>query len=302
MGHKRVELTPKEVDQQIEGLLPERYVARDYLRLFQGVFKAQYQTERKLRAKDLYPSISKKEAAERIRQGLPIIDPNKLQLGERELCDLLQRIGSILVAHDTGGNPAVKLLLEAEGSGDISLRELARQTIADDGEYLGQFSEKMGEDKEGVALLATVLVAPFLRVCARPLRRKVDLDSLPTRRCPICGGAPLMARLREGDGKRMLECSLCNTQWAFNRLRCPFCGNEDQSTLGFFFVEQEDVYRVDKCDRCKRYIKTVDERKKAEDKLRALPVEDVATLYLDMLAEKEGYRKMKEPLWKEGNG
>jgi FdhE protein len=102
-----------------------------------------------------------------------------------------------------------------------------------------------------------------------------------------------MAKLRREDGKRILECSLCNTQWVFKRLRCPFCGNEDADTLGFFFVE-EATYRVDKCDKCKRYIKTVDERKKPEGGLRALLVEDVATLYLDMLAAKEGYQSIRE--------
>jgi len=33
----------------------------------------------------------------------------------------------------------------------------------------------------------------------------------------------------------------------------------------------------------------VDERKKPEGELKALPVEDVVTLYLDILAAKEGY-------------
>jgi hypothetical protein len=38
----------------------------------------------------------------------------------------------------------------------------------------------------------------------------------------------------------------------------------------------------------------VDERKKPECGLRALSVEDVATLYLDMLAAKEGYQSIRE--------
>ena len=108
-----------------------------------------------------------------------------------------------------------------------------------------------------------------------------------------------MAKLRGSDGKRMLGCSLCNTEWAFSRLKCFSCGNEDQDSLGFFFTQKEDAYRIDKCDKCRSYIKTVDERKKAEDKLRPLLVEDVATLYLDMLAEKEGYHSIKAPSWKE---
>lgn len=293
MRHKEGQLTPDDVSEQIRGLTSEAYVAPDYLQLFQEVFGAQYETERKLRVKELYPLITKEEAARRIGQGLPVIDYSKLQFDEVEFDDLLKRMCCILTKDAADKNLAVERLLEAEKAGEVSLEDLTRTAITRDGECLEQICEKVGGDKEEVVFIATALVAPLLRVCARSLRPKVDLDQVLTDRCPICGGTPLMAKLRREDGKRILECSLCNTQWVFKRLRCPFCGNEDADTLGFFFVE-EATYRVDKCDKCKRYIKTVDERKKPEGGLRALSVEDVATLYLDMLAAKEGYQSIRE--------
>jgi FdhE protein len=71
------------------------------------------------------------------------------------------------------------------------------------------------------------------------------------------------------------------------RIKCPFCGNEEQKTLAYFTVEEDERYRVEVCDNCKRYIKTVDFRKTNE---RAdLEVEDIATIHLDMLANEEGY-------------
>jgi len=293
MRHKEGQLTPDDVSEQIRGLMSEAYVAPDYLQLFQAVFGAQYETERKLRVKELCPLITKEEAARRIGQGLPVIDCSKLQFDEVEFDDLLERMCCILTKGAADKNLAVERLLEAEKAGEVSLEDLTLMVITRDGECLERICEKVGGGKEEVVFIATVLVAPLLRVCARSLRRKVDLDQVQTDRCPICGGTPLMAKLRREDGKRMLECSLCNTQWMFKRLRCPFCSNEDADTLGFFFVE-EATYRVDKCDKCKRYIKTVDERKKPEGGLRALSVEDVATLYLDMLAAKEGYQGIGE--------
>jgi len=293
MRHKEGQLTPDDVSEQIRGLMSEVYVAPDYLQLFQEVFGVQYETERKLRAKELYPLITKKEAAKRIGRGLPVIDCSKLQFDEVEFDDLLERMCCILTKKAGDKNLAVERLLEAEKAGEVSLEDLTRTAITRDGEYLEQLCQKVGGDKEEVIFIATALVAPLLRVCARALRGKVDLDQVLTDSCPICGGTPLMAKLRREDGKRILECSLCNTQWAFKRLRCPFCGNEDADTLGFFFVE-EATYRVDKCERCQRYIKTVDERKKPEAGLRALSVEDVATLYLDILAAREGYQSIRE--------
>ncbi len=293
MGLKRVEFTPRDIDEQVRGLMSERHVAPDYLLLFQEVFEAQYQTETRLRAKGIYLLITKEEAGRRLAQGLPIIDSSKLQLDEGELADLLQRICAIIAKQAGGWNSAAGRLLEAINSGQLSLSGVAQKAIAYDGGYFKQVSEEMHEDEEVLAFIAKVLVAPFLRVCAASVRGELNLDLALTKRCPVCGGAPRMAKLQREDGKRMLECSLCDTQWAFERLRCPLCGNEDQDTLGFFFVEGDSACRVDKCDKCKRYIKTVDERKRAEDKARALAVEDVATLYLDMLAEKEGYQSIK---------
>lgn len=286
---EQTQLTAQDVSGQIRGLMSEKYVAPDYLELFQGVFETQYELEQKLHVEDIYPLITKEEAERRIRQGLPVIDINKLRFNEAELCYLLERICSILAKYRKGEELVTERLLRGTKSAELSLKDLAFAFVTADEKCLRQISEKIGGSKEELVFVAKALVAPFLRVCARSFRGWVDLDQILTGRCPICGGLPLMAKLRAEDGKRIFECFLCNTQWAFKRLRCPFCGNEDANTLGFFFVE-ETPYRVDKCDKCKGYIKTVDERKKPEGALRVLPVEDAATLYLDILAAKEGYQ------------
>ncbi len=290
MGREMALLTPQEVSRQIDAVRPEGRVAEDYLRLFQEVFAAQYEIEQRLRPDDLYPQATREETDRRSGQGLPLIDPEKLCLDEAELLKLLEKISRILEKCATDRKPAAVRLLEAARSGDVSLGELVRALIAGDARRLDEISEKVGADAGEVIFIATALAQPMLRVLALSLGRDVDLEQVLTDRCPVCGGVPLMARIREEDGKRILECSLCSAQWAFKRLRCPFCGNEDGKTLGFFFVE-EDAYRVDKCDKCKRYIKTADERKKTKGGSCALLIQDVATLYLDILAAREGYRR-----------
>lgn len=42
MGLKSGELMPEDIKEQLQGLMPDRHVAPDYLRLFQEVFEAQY--------------------------------------------------------------------------------------------------------------------------------------------------------------------------------------------------------------------------------------------------------------------
>ncbi len=105
--------------------------------------------------------------------------------------------------------------------------------------------------------------------------------------CPICGKEPKIGEIREEEGRRFLFCTQCGFEWRFMRIKCPFCGNEEQQTLAYFSIEGEEKYRVDVCNECKRYIKIVDFRESKEE--ADLDVEDIATLHLDMLANEEGY-------------
>jgi FdhE protein len=54
-----------------------------------------------------------------------------------------------------------------------------------------------------------------------------------------------------------------------------------------FEVEGDERYRVDVCNKCRRYIKTVEFPKSSEHP--DLDIEDIATLHLDMIAFDEGY-------------
>ncbi|MBI4633091.1 MAG: formate dehydrogenase accessory protein FdhE [Deltaproteobacteria bacterium] len=103
--------------------------------------------------------------------------------------------------------------------------------------------------------------------------------------CPICGREPKIGKIRKGE-RRFLFCNQCGFEWSFTRIKCPFCGNEEQTTLAYFAIEGEERYRVDVCNVCRRYIKMVDVSSGEETNL---DVEDIATLHLDMLANEEGY-------------
>ena len=71
------------------------------------------------------------------------------------------------------------------------------------------------------------------------------------------------------------------------RVFCPFCENTDAKSLDYFFSEAEPDYRVDLCRRCKKYITTLDLRQ--VQRPVHLPLEQVATLHLDVKAADEGF-------------
>jgi hypothetical protein len=117
-----------------------------------------------------------------------------------------------------------------------------------------------------------------------------DLEKKAHAGCPCCGGAPRLARYAREESRRYLWCDLCDLQWPFPRVTCPFCLNRDHERLGYLTVEGTATVRIDVCEECKGYLRAIDEREKAESHRSDLPLEDVATFHLGLVAEKEGYR------------
>jgi formate dehydrogenase maturation protein FdhE len=128
--------------------------------------------------------------------------------------------------------------------------------------------------------------AAFMREKAAP-RWRNPLHSL----CPFCGRKPGLGVLRQqGDGaSRSLMCSLCLAEWEFRRLVCPECGEENDRKLPVYTAEDFDHIRVEGCDTCKKYIKSVDLTKNG---LADPLVDEIAAASLDLWAQEQGYRKL----------
>jgi len=108
--------------------------------------------------------------------------------------------------------------------------------------------------------------------------------------CPVCGSRAGMDELAGEEGKRFLSCSACFFRWPYPRIKCPYCGNEDPSTLSYF-TAGDGPTRVGVCRKCSRYLKTRDARLGNADV--PLESEDLTTLHLDLLAAKEGFERGK---------
>ncbi len=158
-------------------------------------------------------------------------------------------------------------------------------------EILFKEEKTPGEHDEQLDLIDLFIeesLRPELEVVAEKYGKLVEKLGWTEGYCPICGKEPKIGEIRESeDGRRYLFCHQCGYKWHFRRIKCPFCGNEEQHSLAYFAVEGEESRRVDVCNKCRRYIKIVELPKSSEDV--NMDVEDIATLHLDMLAYEEGY-------------
>lgn len=116
----------------------------------------------------------------------------------------------------------------------------------------------------------------------------------PGRCCPFCGGAPQLAVLDKSpdtDGAgRQLVCGTCLMAWPCRRVVCVHCGEEDERQLACFESPAFDHLRVDACDSCGRYLKTVDRTRLG---LAVPVVDEVAGAALDLWARDRGYEKIE---------
>jgi formate dehydrogenase maturation protein FdhE len=142
---------------------------------------------------------------------------------------------------------------------------------------------------------AKVVLQPYANCLATHGRRPLDRDlPLADNVCPFCGGAPQVSVLREpagaeGGGRELL-CGTCLTSWPFRRVLCPRCGEENERRLGYFHSAAYDHLRVDACDTCKHYLKSVDLTRLG----LAVPlVDEVAGAPLDLWARERGYDKIE---------
>lgn len=109
--------------------------------------------------------------------------------------------------------------------------------------------------------------------------------------CPLCNSSPLLGVLRvEGDGgKRHLLCSFCLHEWEFRRILCPTCGEEAEAKLPVYVAEQFPHIRVEACDTCRHYLRTIDLTKDGH----AHPiVDDLAALPLTLWATEHNYSRL----------
>lgn len=231
-------------------------------------------------------NLSAEVILEILREGKPLLAVDVIAIPAEHLAVIAREVVQIVASR---GKPEATLPLKQW------LKEVAWQNEQGrnvDMVFGAAFYESWGMraaavDPEVGAFVVYNILAPFYIQYAQEVTACVDLSGWKQGKCPVCGANPFLAILRSEDGARLLACSFCRTEWSFPRLVCPFCGNNNQRSLGFFYLPEKEAYRVYICQECKHYLKTVVAQNLGR---RPLPgVENLVTLFLDEIAQGEGY-------------
>jgi formate dehydrogenase maturation protein FdhE len=115
-------------------------------------------------------------------------------------------------------------------------------------------------------------------------------------RCPHCGFPVLCAILREAGSGRMRSgcCSLCASEWSVPRLGCLRCGELQSAKLPIFTFEEFPHGRVEACESCEGWLKSIDLAKDTE----SLPMpDDVWSSAANLWASQQGYKPIGSSLF-----
>ena len=155
-----------------------------------------------------------------------------------------------------------------------------------------------GEPQSGTdAFLVRAAASPVLEALPE-LARALPIAG-EERFCPECGGPPQVSVFTDAGealvtGQRRLVCARCAHEWVYPRMTCVACGTTESNNLVVLAdPDQLPHLRVDACERCKRYIVSVDARLEG----RAVPiVDEIAAIPLDIAAAERGFTKVTSNL------
>ncbi len=226
------------------------------------------------------------EIEDSLKEGTPLLDPGDLDIDLALFREIVGKIIRVLEGRPDGF-PYHDDVLSWNGLSDEGFATTRDLVLAGEGLEI-DLEWRSDDDRELVSNVLWEGLVPFYRKYGSICESDVDHSYWMKGFCPICGGPPLIGMFRPGDGLWVLECRLCHTHWNVMRARCPFCDEGVEGSLSYLYIDEDTQDRVQYCENCRQYVKTVDRRDSEREGL--LTLDEIVTVRLDLAAKKEGLK------------
>jgi len=221
------------------------------------------------------------------KSGQPIasfLDPNIFDLDS--VVHTIEQVIGVIIEKEEKKNWSNKFLDQIK-SGKVDIFDFIGAALKGDAEYFNKYGEKLSINPA----LLLFFINSSIQPCFEEITKRVDpsfLERWWRTLCPICGRRPIVSRIRAR--KRHLICTHCGAVYLADLFLCVNCGNADAYTLKFLVPKGFPELRVDFCEKCKHYLKVVDENKLKKPIPEGL--EDIMTIDLDYMAKNAGLRRV----------
>lgn len=165
-------------------------------------------------------------------------------------------------------------------------RELVEPALSRQLNKVRQWAAAYKQDETAATVMASHLAGTAARRAARAAASlELSFSGWVSPLCPICGSRPHGASLREKEGQRFLQCSLCRHEWRFSRTTCPACLQDSPQEIDIYYVEGTKQMRAELCKCCNHYLLCVDPREFIDN----LPIEVylLCMMPLDLLMQEK---------------
>src|SRR5262245_37486326 len=215
--------------------------------------------------------------------GQPFLDGAIITVAPATIDRWIRRMLKTASEAGTEVDPLV-IALETERLDPMLFFEIA---VSQDADRIDELARAHDDDRGVMRAFAPLIAMPMLQACRKGWAGRVPPD-WAYGHCPICGGWPALAESRGVDGDRWLRCGACGSGWRTEVLRCHVCGEDDDEKLGSLVSARTlEQHRVDVCDGCRHYIKTI--ATSAPIRPHDVVLHDMGTLALDMAALERDY-------------
>ncbi|MFO7750678.1 MAG: formate dehydrogenase accessory protein FdhE [Desulfobacteraceae bacterium] len=254
--------------------------------LYEKIFVLQ---EQELHTLDQVPVVLSEDLVQTRREhGFPLLAKEEFSIDAASAQKLFKAICRICSDNNIEALDSVEKTVKLLETGQTTFDAMTRLCLESSGQdRLERFANDHGIDTETLEFLVYNSIKPSIAACARQVAAFLDEDDTEKQGfCPVCGENPAISMLGE-NGERSFACSFCWHQWQTERIFCPFCNTKENKHLSYLLVEDEKGIRGDVCEKCGKYVKTIDTREYSRNIY--LPLELLGALPLDMKLAEEGF-------------
>jgi FdhE protein len=239
-----------------------------------------------------HPSVNQDLKKLQIKEGFPLLEKKDFILDIPSSVLLFESLCNRVRNENEKMKKTIQAIEEAKSINALNLKDLLKRFY--DGSFVETVAGEFNIDAVILKFLILASIQPSLAANVENIGSQIDLKNWQRGYCPVCASLPKISLLKD-EGQRCCMCSLCGFEWPSERLKCPFCENNNHKKLHYFYAEGEEAHRIDVCDNCHQYIKTIDSRKLGYE--TDLHLEDIVTVHLDILATEKGYKRPVPNIW-----
>ncbi len=219
----------------------------------------------------------------------PVIETYQFDVDSEDYKETFLELAQLI--KDQRPSIADKIDMVVDVFSQLDFGEIVRAVVDQDGNYFDDVISQRELPGELALFMVDHSLRPYLRNFAFPFQETIANTDITWDNgvCPVCGFRSNLSWVRGQDGIRFLFCEHCFTEWQAKYLGCTYCGNTEPGSVKYLVIDGDEAHQIFVCGKCRGYLKTLDERKGLVDE--GLFIAGIETVYLDLIAEEEGYTR-----------